>query len=246
VSCRRTRLKKVFVPYLEGDLSARQAARLERHLQACEECRIEIARLRSGDAAARTLRVPDGDAARRPPGISEILADSAEPSAGIGGWIRRQEIRLAALTTPRTVLVLAAAVLLLLVALALMNHGLLPWSRASAKFRGDVAPAGEYRPLTVPEVAKNTRPRITVEGYVRDVRLDSEERILRFKLTEKASEASPFVVCEILDPSGMIVPREGSLVRVYGVARFDAQPGREWHEINPVLNISIVKDGSVK
>ena len=37
------------------------------------------------------------------------------------------------------------------------------------------------------------------------------------------------------------VPAEGSRVRVYGVARFDAQAGRGWHEVNPVLDIAVLK-----
>jgi len=240
VSCRRKRLKRDFVPYLESGLPAARAAGIERHLASCEECRDELGRLRSGHAAASGLR-PAGGAEERPPGIAEILSDPAERSAGVRGWLRRLEIRFAALTTPRAVLVLVAALVLVLVILGLTTHGLLPWNRASSKFRGDAAPAGEDRPLHVSEVAGNTRPRITVEGFVRDIRLDTEERIVRFKLTDRPTEAAPFVVCEILDPSGMAVPGEGSRVRVYGVSRFDAQPGREWHEINPVLNIVLLK-----
>jgi hypothetical protein len=242
VICRRTRMRREFIPYLEGRLPARKAGRLERHFRDCEECRAEIARLRAGDEAARSLRTPDGGPAMRAPGIAEILADPAEPSTGIRGWIRRWEIRFAALTTPRAVLILALIVLVLFVALGLANRGLLPGQRASAPFAWGRAEAGDFHPLRVSEVAANTRPRISVEGIVRDIRLDSTERILRFKLTDKPSAAEPFVVCEILDPASMVVPREGDRVRVYGVARFDAQPGREWHEVNPVLKITVLKD----
>jgi hypothetical protein len=242
MSCRQTGLKKEFVPYLEGTLSARKAGRLERHVRDCEECRAEIARLRTGDAAARRLRVQEEDSERRAPGIAEILADPAEPSSGINGWIRRWEIRFAALTTPRAVLILALIVLGLIIALGLSRRGLLSGGRASEYFWGDSSAAGEFHPLKVSEVAANKRPRIAVEGFVRDVRLDKEEKILRFKLTEKPSEAEPFVVCEILDPSAMVIPREGDRVRVYGVARYDAQPGREWYEVNPVMSISVIKD----
>jgi hypothetical protein len=242
MSCRRTRLKKAFVPYLEGRLSARKAARLEEHLRDCEECRTSIGRLRAGDAAARRLRVPEAESGTRAPRISEILADRAEPTTGIEGWVRRWEIRFAALTTPRAVLILALVVLVLLIALGLSRHGLLPGGRAAGLFRRGVPAAGEFHPLRVSEVAANKRPRITVEGIVRDVRFDKEERILRFKLTDEASEAEPFVVCEILDPAETVVPREGDKVRVYGIARFDAQAGREWNEINPVLSLSVIKD----
>lgn len=240
MSCRKTRLKRGFVPYLEGPLSARRAARLEKHLLACGDCRAELERLRSGFDAAQRLR-PGSEAADRPsPGIAELLAGPSEPSSGIGGWVRRWEIRFAALTTPRAVLILAVAVVVLLVILGLLSRGLIPGRRAS--FSTGEAAAGTYHSLTVSEVAANTRPRIAVEGFVREVRFDQEERILRFKLVEKPDAAEPYVICEILDPARTIVPREGSLVRVYGVARYDAQPGRGWHEINPVLNMSVIKD----
>lgn len=242
MSCRRKRLKREFIPYLEGRLPGRIAGRVERHIRDCGECRAEIARLRAGDEAARGLRIPDGSAAIRAPGIAEILADPTEPTSGIRGWIRRWEIRFAALTTPRAVLILALFVLVLFVALGLSNRGLLPGRRASAPLPWARAADGDFHPLRVSEVAANTRPRISVEGFVRDIRLDSTERILRFKLTDKPSEAEPFVICEILDPASMVVPREGDRVRVYGVARFDAQSGREWHEVNPVLKITVLKE----
>jgi hypothetical protein len=239
--CRRPRLRRTFVPYLEGRLSARKASRLEKHLGDCGECRAELARLRAGDAAARGLRAPEEASRPRTPGISEILSDSGEPASGISGWIRRWEIRFAALTTPRAVLILAVAVLLLLVILGLLSRGLLP-GRGTSGAGSRTGLGGIYHPLKVSEVAANTRPRIAVEGFVRDVSLDAEEKILRFKLVESRGAAAPFVVCEILDPAGVVVPREGDRVRVFGVARYDAQPGREWHEINPVLRLTVVQD----
>lgn len=39
----------------------------------------------------------------------------------------------------------------------------------------------------------------------------------------------------------MAIPREGSRVRVYGMARYDSQPGRGWHEVNPVMKIDVLK-----
>lgn len=243
MSCRGKGLRKELVPYLEGRLPVRKAARLERHVRECEDCRAEIARLRAGDEAARKLRFPEeAPGGTRAPGIAAILADPAEPSSGIGGWIRRWEIRFAALTTPRAVLILALVVLALFVVLGLSRRGLLPGRRASASFSSSWAAAGEFHPLRVSEVAANTRPRISVEGFVREARLDPKDRILRFRLTDRPSDAEPFVVCEILDPASMAVPREGDRVRVYGVARFDAQPGRGWHEVNPVLRITILED----
>jgi hypothetical protein len=101
---------------------------------------------------------------------------------------------------------------------------------------------GDFYPLRIPDLASNTRPRIVTEGYVRDVRIDEEERTLHFKLAEIPQGADPYIVCEIMSPIRMTLPREGSRVRVYGVARYDGQPGREWHEVNPVLNIAVLKN----
>jgi len=58
---------------------------------------------------------------------------------------------------------------------------------------------------------------------------------LAFRLVEKPGARGPFAHCEIITP--MAPPRDGTHVRVYGVARYDAHPQRNWYEVNPVLRI---------
>ncbi len=243
MSCRRTGPKRRLLRYLEGDLPVGKAERLEKHLFRCPECRAEIARLRTAGAAVRGLCVAEADPANaKAPGISEILSGPDEPFSGVGGWLRRWEIRFAALATPKAVLMLALVVLMLFIAVLAGNRAFFGGGRDFSSFRAWISAAGEFHPLSVSEVAANTRPRISVEGIVHEILFDPKEKILRFKLIGKPSEPEPFVVCEILDSASLPAVREGDRVRVYGIARFDPQPGREWHEVNPVLNMTVIKD----
>jgi hypothetical protein len=59
-----------------------------------------------------------------------------------------------------------------------------------------------------------------------------------FKLVESRGASQPFVVCEIVSPIRIEAPRVGSHVRVYGVARYDAQSDRNWYEVNPIFEIA--------
>jgi hypothetical protein len=104
----------------------------------------------------------------------------------------------------------------------------------------DIQAGREFTPLAIREFAMNSRNRIVTEGFVHNVYYDEEERTLHIKLVEGLQDPEPFVICEIRDVRGLTIPREGSRVRVYGTARFDAQPGRGWHEVNPVMNIAVL------
>jgi len=104
--------------------------------------------------------------------------------------------------------------------------------------------AREYRdftPLRITDFSSNTKSPVVTEGFVRDVYFDREEKTLHIKLVDVQQKAEPFVICEIPSPGGMTIPRGGSHVRVYGVARYDSQPGRGWNEVNPVVNIDLLK-----
>jgi hypothetical protein len=136
---------------------------------------------------------------------------------------------------------LTVLVLVLLTLLVVSNRRVLFGERESATVKWSAMDFSNFHPLSIPELATNTRPHIATEGYVRDLHMDKEEGTVHFKLVEIPQGSRPFVVCEIISPTGMSLPREGSRVRVYGVARYDAQPGREWHEVNPVLNIAVLK-----
>jgi hypothetical protein len=63
-----------------------------------------------------------------------------------------------------------------------------------------------------------------------------------FKLVEDVSQPQPFIICEIISPINLAPPTVGSRVKVYGVSRYDADEGRQWHEVHPVLNIETVKN----
>ena len=69
---------------------------------------------------------------------------------------------------------------------------------------------------------------------------DEKDGDLKFKLVEDIAQPSPFIVCEIISPIKIDAPVVGSRVRVYGVSRYDAEVGREWYEVHPVLNIEAV------
>lgn len=97
-----------------------------------------------------------------------------------------------------------------------------------------------FQNVAIADIQNNTRPHVVTEGYVSEVRLDRDGD-LTFRLVEDLRQPEPFIVCEIIPTVRLEPPIVGSRVRVYGVSRFDNQPGREWHEVHPVLNIEAVR-----
>lgn len=239
--CWRFKLRKKFMAYLEGSLRPDEAKRLEKHLADCELCRAMFMRLRAGHKLAQQLPHLSTEADQRIPEFEAMMADMGEMATARHGWIRTWENWLYALATPRVVQGLIALVLALLALVVVSNRRVLFGERKSIAAQSSALDFSGFHPLSIPDLPTNTRPHIATEGYVRDVRVDKEEGTLHFRLAEMPQGAGPFVVCEILIPISMALPREGSRVRVYGVARYDAQPGREWHEVNPVLNIAVLK-----
>jgi len=242
MSCWRYDLQSEFVPYLEGELSPRRVTRLERHLVGCESCRAMMTRLRSGLKSARQLQPLKPGGTHRPQEWQTLMADLDGHDAGGHGLARLWESWLDALTTPRAVQLLTALVLVLLALLVVTNRSVLFGERSDPPVRLSAMDFIDFHHLRIPDFKTNTKPHIATEGYVRDVYADEEEGTLHFKLVEGRQGSEPFVVCEIINPYEMTAPREGSRVRVYGVSRFDAQNDRKWHEVNPVLNIDILKD----
>lgn len=241
MSCWRFYLRRKFVPYIEGELQPREVKRLEKHLLDCEWCRAMFVRLREGHQLAQQLRHLSPDGAHRAPEFEGIKANVGEIVAKHHRLARVGENWLYTLTTPRVVLVLTILVLVQLAFLVVSNRRVLFGGRNSVTVKSSALDFNDFHPLSIPEFKSNTRPHIATEGYVRDIHVDKEERTLHFKLVEMPHGSGPFVVCEVISPTGMTLPREGSRVRVYGVARYDAQPGRKWHEVNPVLNIAVLK-----
>jgi hypothetical protein len=241
MSCWRFYLRRKFVPYLEGSLPPREAKRLEKHILDCDRCRAMFARLRTGHQLAQQLRHFNPEGAHGTPEFEAMMADMGEIVTGRHRWARVWENWLYALTTPRVVQGLTALVLVLSALLVVSNRRVLFGERESVAVKRSAMDFSNFHPLSIPEIRLNTQPHISTEGYVRDLHVDKEEGTVHFKLVEIPQGSGPFVVCEIISSIGMSLPREGSRVRVYGVARYDAQPGREWHEVNPVLNIAVLK-----
>jgi len=241
MSCWRFYLRRKFVPYLEGSLPPGEAKRLEKHMLDCDRCRAMFARLRTGHQLAQQLRQFNPEGAQGAPEFEAMMADMGEIVTGRHRWARLWENWLYALTTPRVVQGLTALVLVLSALLVVSNRRVLFGERESVTVKRSALDFSNFHPLSIPEIRLNTQPHISTEGYVRDLHVDKEEGTVHFKLVEIPQGAGPFVVCEIISSIGMSLPREGSRVRVYGVARYDAQPGREWHEVNPVLNIAVLK-----
>ena len=205
--------RRRFVAGLEGELSRPRAERLETHLAGCPGCRDLFARVRSGHEAGRRFGRLGPIPPPRFPDLDEIREPAARPLAA--GLVTR---------------VLPAALAVGLVLLAVF-WGTVTTQRCPAASRG--WPSGEF--------ATNERSRVFTEGFVHDVYFDEEERTLHIKLLEAPRQMEPFVICEIRDAGGVAVPPQGSRVRVYGNARFDGQPGRGWHEVNPVAMIAILE-----
>jgi len=241
MNCLRFGLRKKFVPYLEGELAPGEAKRLEKHLLECGQCRALFGRLRAGHRSAQQLHHLRPEDASSAPEFEAMMADIGDKVPVRHKWIRAWEDWFYALTTPRVVQVLMALVLVLAAALLVSNRRSPLGDRTGGPDKSTALKFSEFHPLRIPELQANTRPHIAIEGYVRDIHIDREEGTLHFTLAEIPQGLGPFVICEIMSPSGMTLPRDGNRVRVYGVARYDDQPGRKWYEVNPVLNIAVLK-----
>jgi Putative zinc-finger len=233
--CRHFLLRRKYVPYLEGALSAESVKRVERHLLDCEPCRDLFVRLRAGHQMAQRLErmVPGRDT--RPDFAALMTAlDSPRPPFATGwqDWVEHW-------ATPRAVMVLAAVVIVQLALLVVSNRGMLMGERSRVAVNEGTLDLGEFRQLRIDDLKSNTQPHVATDGYVYDVHRDPEEGTVAFKLGDSRSAPNQFVVCEIM--TQMPPPRNGDHVRVYGVARYDAQADRKWYEVNPVLNIASLK-----
>jgi hypothetical protein len=236
MSCWRFDLKRRLLTYLEGRLDAPRVARLERHLVDCEECRQFLVRLRAGHSLAQRLaRVPPIDVTLPrlsfPIGHPEM---SSRPSRRFR-LVRRWSDRM---VTPQVVTGLAALVILQTALLLVSNRGLVFGERPRASASTHALDLDKYRLLKIRELRSNNQPHVATDGYVEDVHTDEEEGTVAFKLVESRGASNSFVVCEIVAPLQMATPQQGSHVRVYGVARYDAQADRMWYEVNPVFEIA--------
>ncbi len=205
-------LRRQFLPYLEGEVGPDQAGRLEKHLAGCADCGDLLARLRAGHEAGRLFGRLGPDLPGRLPELADLRA--SRPSA-------------------RVLSPAIAAGALLAVAAGLAIIFVVTGPGANRAGRG-------FARTSIAEFPGRLRGRVVTEGFVQDVYYDREERTLHIKLAERPSDAGPFVICEVRDARALTIPRKGSRIRVYGQARFDAQPGRGWHEVNPVMEIAVL------
>ena len=237
MSCRRTGPRRRFLPHLEGRLGPRRARRLENHLRRCPDCRAEYERLREGHHLAQRLSALSPAEAPASPDLESFMAGGAEP--GPRGWLRRRWSEV--LTRPRIVAVLAVIVALQMGGLLISGRGSRAANRGAAALRPSALDVSRFQAVRIADLPANTLPHVATEGFVRNVRVDPQEKTVHFVLAQNPEGPGPVVICEIMNPAGIPVPREGARVRVYGVARYDAQAGRNWHEINPVLDIDVLE-----
>ncbi len=234
-------LRRKFVPYLEGAIPPRQAERLEQHLAGCRECEEFLQRLRAGHQAGRQFGRFGPEIGRRPPDFEEFREDIGAALNSRGVPARSGGNILHALTP--SLAVRALVTLALVLSFLILHSNRITPSRADGT-ASMPSKAREYRgftPLRIADFSSNTRTRVVTEGFVGDVYFDQDEKTIHIKLVDVQRKEGPFVICEIPSPGGMTIPQEGSRVRVYGLARYDSQPGRGWNEVNPVMNIDVLK-----
>ncbi len=234
-------LRRKFVPYLEGLVPPREAERLEKHLAACRTCGVWLTTLRAGHQAGRQFARSGPAIAYRPPEFEEIWAGIGATLDRRGGPARDRGNLLQALSTPLAVRFLLALVLAQAVLLVVSNWRTFRPANEIVAASPDVRELRGFTPVRIPEFSSNSQFQIVTEGFVQDVYFDEHERTLHIKLVEALHQPGPFVICEVRNLGDVIIPRQGNRVRVYGTARYDAQPGRGWHEVNPVLTLAVLK-----
>jgi len=233
MTCWRFRLRRKFVPYIEGGLAPSESSRLEEHLLDCASCRALLLRLRSAHQSAQGLR--DVPAPEGVPDFGMLLAEAENSRVAAGGsWAEAWLDRFA---TPRVVEVLALIVVVQLGLLVFSNRSVLLGARPSIAIKPASLSLAEFRTLSISELKTNTQPHVSTDGYVTEIHSDDDEGTIQFKLAQNSQGGGPFVICEIIGDQAE-VPRAGSHVRVYGVERYDGQSDRQWYEVNPVLKIA--------
>lgn len=233
--CWRIYIRRTLASYVDGTLKPPILSRLEDHLLDCGECRARLEHVLAGDRMARQAPffkpVRDPWIAIQDAIERSVKVASARPfSEPLIGKYRRRLITGRVLT------------LALVLAIGLLGLFVLSKRDSSQKqFPSTVIDRDEFREISIAAIAQSTEPHVVVEGYVAEVRFNSEENDLSFKLVENLSQPRPFIICEIIGPMKMSLPPVGSRVRVYGVSRFDSQPDHQWYEVHPVLKLEIVE-----
>ncbi|MGH9431964.1 MAG: anti-sigma factor family protein [Terriglobia bacterium] len=240
MSCWRFRLRRELLPYLEGQLPAKDVTRIERHLLDCGSCRDLLLRLRTGHQMVQQLaaHIPDSNRLLE---IEAMMASVREGPSRPRHRVLAWHDWLDRLATPGVLGALTVVLLAQLALLVVSNRDVLFGQRAHVTVKTGAIDLNDFHRLNIADLKFNTEPHISTEGYVTDVHTDEEEGTVAFKLVRNPHAGGPFVVCEIMSSIKMTAPRDGSYVRVYGVSRYDAQTGRKWYEVNPVLDIAVLR-----
>ncbi|HUY13986.1 MAG TPA: zf-HC2 domain-containing protein [Terriglobia bacterium] len=240
MSCWHFSLRRKLLPYIEGELREKDVRQLERHLLDCGWCRELLLHLRDGHHMAQRLpRQAMGN--DHPSEFRAMMADAGEEARSPWRRVPAWHDWLERFATPPVLGLLAVVLVAQCALLVVSNRDVLFGQRSGAAATTGALDLHDFHRLDIANLKFNTEPRIATQGYVTDVHTDAEEGTVAFKLVESSNAAGPFVVCEIMSPIKMAAPRDGSYVRVYGVSRFDAQAGRKWYEVNPVLDIAVLK-----
>jgi hypothetical protein len=227
--------------YLEGEIPPHKTMRLEKHLVDCWKCKELFVKLKAGHQAGRqygqigpvidhgSLEFEELWAA-----ISTKLEGQGRPNRTVVDIIRGLYL------TPAfrvfITIVLAGSIIFFV-----FNRKAVWRADKQVAFPVTLLQYLDFTPVRITEFAFKNQSTIVTEGFVHNIYFDEKEKTLHIKLVEFQHKSEPFVICEILSPNGMTIPKEGNLIRVYGMARYDAQPGRGWHEVNPVLKMAVLK-----
>lgn len=236
MKCWRINLHRNFSRYLDGELPSEQVARLESHLLDCGWCRARLSRLRDGQRLALQIPQPSLKTDQWNAIEKAIEAESLKPANPLAQQTPPKEDWRNLILRPGPAIAFTGLLFLLVLIVAVSTRST---SGDLARYEFDLDP-DSFQAVTISDIQNNTRPHVVTEGFVSEVRIDTDGD-LTFKLVEDLKRPEPFIVCEIIPPIRLQPPIIGSRVRVYGVSRYDNQPGREWHEVHPVLNIEVVK-----
>jgi hypothetical protein len=237
--CLRFDLWKKFTPYADGELNEKAVKQVEKHLLDCNDCRVRLAHLRDGQRFAKYLphETPEYDNWES---IAIVLDADENPAPFVPVPPKESFAWRKVLTSP----LLASA--MLTIAFLVLGFSVFfskPKSEFTQAFYTDRPfDAKNFRPVSISDIQNNTKTHVVAEGYVAEVHMDEEDGDLMFKLVEDVSQPQPFIVCEIISTINVAAPTVGSRVKVYGVSRYDADEGRNWHEVHPVLALEKVHD----
>jgi hypothetical protein len=235
--------RRKILRYLDGEVSQHEAIRLEKHLLDCQECKELFARLRAGHQAGRQFGRIGPEISQSPPEFEKLWEDISVKFNGQSRPDRNLNDIFQGLPITPALRIFITTVMAGLVILLVFNGKALWKTEEQDALPATVLKYRDFTPVRITELASKTQSPIVTEGIVSAIYFDEKEKTLHIKLVEfpHKSESDPFVICEILSPSEMTIPQEGNRIRVYGMARYDAQPGRGWHEVNPVLTMAVLK-----